>query len=490
MKTKSSPFNLRGQTLLYISLFACVTLVAFLFPATADDFAWATSSGMKVFKSGFANYNGRYLGNIFALSLTRIPLLLPFIKALTLTLVLFITNKLSGNKSPVLSIFTAVLLLIPSPLFVQGFVWTAGFSNYYISALIIASAFYVLIFVKPQKTITKILRILFLIVTGVAGQLYMETYTLFALIVSACTLVVLSKKSRRIDVAALLHFAACVAGTVIMFSNGVYAKILHKEDTYQAIQTSSNSLFGTAITAIKNLFGEVSYYFVMTCIPTIIAVVILIIVLYRQNRPESKRSRTAIKLSFLSCVLPLIAYAITIAIVKDTKKTWYLVGVSLILFVVAIALTVIKCAKQCAGKLALYFALLLLICAPLSLVFPIGPRCYVAAYFITLLIIHELMAQIKFEEKPAFIKAASALLCILLVFDLVGYTIVYTGQLRKVESAREQVARGETTIIFEKTPCYFFAYAIDTEDASRSFTRRFCEYYGLPKDIDIVYTDK
>ncbi len=487
MKTKFSTGNLSRQTVLYIALFASVTLIAFLFPPSADDFGWATKDGLTLFKRGFANYNGRYLGNFFAFALTRIPLILPFIKAATLTLVVFITDKISANKNLLLSIVTSILLVIPSPLFIQGYVWTAGFSNYYLSALIIASALYVLVFVNPDKTSSKILCVIFLAAAGVAGQLFMETYTLFTLAVSACAVIVLSKKNRRIDIAAVIYFAACIAGAVIMFTNGIYVKVLNKEDTYQSLQTGSDSLFGTVITAVKNLFGEVSHYFVLTSIPAIIALVIVLFVLYRQNRPESKHSRTAIKVLFSLCVLTLLAYGLAFVVVRDFKKVWYLLGVALVIFVFAVGLTVLKCVKQCAPKLAIYTVLLFLLCGPLALVYPVGPRCYVGAYFIVILIVHELYSQIKLTEKPAYIKAASAVLCAVLAVDLVCYAIVYTGQKHKVESAREQIASGETTIVFEPTPFRTFAYAIDTEYFSESFTKRFCRYYGLPEDITIVY---
>jgi len=487
MKTKHLPGNLNRQAVLYIALFVCTTLLAFLFPPSADDFSWATQHGLNLFKRGFADYNGRYFGNFFAFFLTRIPLILPFIKAATLTLVLFIINRITANKSLFLSIITAVLLLIPTSLFIQGYVWTAGFSNYYLSALTIASSLYVLIFVKPDKTLHKILRILFLAVTGVAGQLYMETYTLFAVVVSVCTLIVFSKKKRRIDIAATIYSLACIAGTIIMFSNGVYKKILRKESTYQSIQTDSDSLFGTVITAIKNLFGEVSFNFVKSCAPAIILLIIVVFLLYKQNKPESKRSRMVIKVVFSLCVPPLIAFCVALAIIKDITRVWYWIGVALLIFVVAVILTLLLCAKQCAGRFVLYIMLLLLLCGPLSLVFPLGPRCYVGAYFIVIIMIHGLFAQLKFTEKPIFIKAASVALCVLFIFDIVCYAIVSVGQCRKVESAREQIARGKTTIVLESTPLHIFAYGLDTEAASVSFTQRFCRYYDLPEDIEIVY---
>ena len=66
---------------LYIIFFFSITAIAALFPPSADDLGWATSQGAALLERGFSNYNGRYLGNLLAVSLTRIGLLLTPIKA-------------------------------------------------------------------------------------------------------------------------------------------------------------------------------------------------------------------------------------------------------------------------------------------------------------------------------------------------------------------------------------------------------------------------
>ena len=114
----------------YIIYFVAVSLLAFLFPLSGDDLTWVTSDGMNLLKNSFENYNGRYLGNISAIVLTRLDFLRPFVKGFTLTAILYFIQKFSGNSSRDFVNFSGMLLLFPSMMLIQGVVWTAGFANY------------------------------------------------------------------------------------------------------------------------------------------------------------------------------------------------------------------------------------------------------------------------------------------------------------------------------------------------------------------------
>ena len=57
------------------ALFFAFMFLAYLFPYTGDDWAWGSSIGLGRLKSFFAGYNGRYVGNLIVLLLTRSKLL-------------------------------------------------------------------------------------------------------------------------------------------------------------------------------------------------------------------------------------------------------------------------------------------------------------------------------------------------------------------------------------------------------------------------------
>lgn len=137
----------------YLLYFLVFTVLAFLFPPSGDDLGWATSDGLELLKNGFGNYNGRYLGNIFAIIFCRNPEILPIIKGFTLTSVLALIQKLSNNKSKEFLYISASLIAIPIPLFIQGFIWTAGFSNYFFSSMIIMFNLFLVFSKQIQKAI-------------------------------------------------------------------------------------------------------------------------------------------------------------------------------------------------------------------------------------------------------------------------------------------------------------------------------------------------
>ena len=80
---------------IYILLFIVFAVLFSLFPLTGDDLGWATSDGMNLFKKGFDGYNGRYLGNLFALIFTRFDLLRVIVKSFSFV---FIVSCTSHNR--------------------------------------------------------------------------------------------------------------------------------------------------------------------------------------------------------------------------------------------------------------------------------------------------------------------------------------------------------------------------------------------------------
>ena len=57
--------------LLYIFLFAFLFLLTYYFPYSNDDWAWGSKTGLERLQNGFKDYNGRYLGNLLVILLTR-----------------------------------------------------------------------------------------------------------------------------------------------------------------------------------------------------------------------------------------------------------------------------------------------------------------------------------------------------------------------------------------------------------------------------------
>ena len=112
-------------------LFAVFAALVYLFPASGDDWAWGSKLGMERLQNGFADYNGRYLGNLLVMALTRSELLNMVLTSLCLVCVCLLPKVFAGSKGFLPCVFgTALFLLMSRGMFVQSVVWTSGFSNY------------------------------------------------------------------------------------------------------------------------------------------------------------------------------------------------------------------------------------------------------------------------------------------------------------------------------------------------------------------------
>lgn len=245
---------------IYILLFIVFAVLFSLFPLTGDDLGWATSDGMNLLKNGFEGYNGRYLGNLCAIFFTRFGFLRVIVKAASFVFILYMLQRFSGKDTQFLYLSAAILLVPYSP-FIQSIVWSAGFFNYTFSLCFILPCICILLN-KHQNFYIPVI-----IVLGFLGQLFMETYTLLTIAISAVVLIVRLKNKSNILIP-LFYFVSCIAGGAVMFSNSAYSQILAGENKYQKK--------ADALKAVVNLFTLVPRYVIYACIPAVIIIVLLL----------------------------------------------------------------------------------------------------------------------------------------------------------------------------------------------------------------------
>lgn len=465
----------------YILFFVAVSVFAFLFPLSADDLGWATTDGMKLLQNRFADYNGRYLGNISAIALSKFTVLRVFVKSLTLTGILYLIQKMTGNEKKDFLYLSAFLLVIPTSLFTQGFVWTAGFSNYCLSAVVMMLNLYI-VFYKTDK---KFYHIILLFLLGVSGQLFMETYTIFNIIAAVFSVVYFISKNKKADISSVVYFLSTVIGAVIMFTNGIYGKVAAGEDTYQSFTAENESLFQSVFSLFKNLFSVVLSNALIACFPAMIFIVCFCISKMKKSTDKNKKITVTVYSCFALAAVSAVLAGVIYLLTKDVEKLKLFAGLLFFFILLSCAVMIISFVdKEKQKKIAVYFIMILILTLPLTVVFPVGARCYVGAYILLIMILKELY---DFEENHKFSKFIKIASAILLVFNLVGYSIVFASTCRKVDYIRSEAEKGNKVVKVEHTKLRFLVYGLDVEDKAEKFERRFCEYYDLPLDTEIEY---
>jgi len=123
----------------YLLLFIMVLMISYFFPYTHDDWAWGSSIGIERLNSLFDNYNGRWVGNLLVMFLTRNRIMRAIIIALSLVAIVYLIQKIVDRKNNKIIILSAIILLLTMPIsvFAQAVAWTSGFANYVIPIIII-----------------------------------------------------------------------------------------------------------------------------------------------------------------------------------------------------------------------------------------------------------------------------------------------------------------------------------------------------------------
>ena len=90
--------------------FVFVFLLSLLFPYSGDDWAWGSQIGLDRLAAHFEAYNGRYVGNLIVLALTRSNVLKALCMSLFIVGIIYMIEKISGNRTAPLIACVALLL--------------------------------------------------------------------------------------------------------------------------------------------------------------------------------------------------------------------------------------------------------------------------------------------------------------------------------------------------------------------------------------------
>lgn len=483
------------QYVIIILIAAFYFVFASVIPLAQDDWEWYVTGFDQWFNRHFEDLNGRYIGNILEILVVRNLLLRMVVYTVVSMLVLWMILRLihkENSRAFLVMTFTA-LLLMPNPIFKQTYAWFAGFNNYVTSALcalvILGMVIQIVTYRGQQpKHYQKIELILFYLAC-LAGQLLMESVTLYNMAIIGVGLIVYWMMYRKINTKLLIGLGFACIGSVIMFSNPNYLNMLSGNTSYQKVGAATS----LSDKVIETMLRTIPYhgYFTSGVFLTVLALVLLY-VLYHSPKFLNLAARYKIILT-----LGIVCFTVYKYIVYDGFKLADMVHVPWIallnssvclIYFCAIAIGVYFVGLPRPALLTVYFcfASIVIVELPLFVVSPVGPRSFYFVYLLWLIVLLTLLKQIHLPMRRTTVIFGSIALVSSLLFLSVFSFMTYTNH-QRIEKLKDEAAHAQKGQVITVENLPFEAYTQHTSPWSEETQRVFKQYWHIPNKVQLKF---
>ena len=224
--------RLKIQWLIYLLVFAVFLYIGYKVPYCHDEWRWGLDERVELMKNGFRNYNGRYLGNLLALLITRSVMAKALVIAGGVVWLLHVMyrnicfREAKRAKENLFLLLSCVFLLLslPATLFQQSYGWSAAFVNF------VPPVFLFLIYYNWTEWIydgyqdQPLWKTILVIPLGISVQLFSENVTLFVALYAVWVAVYTLIRYRKISAMQINFIWSSFLGVYLMFANGAYAR--------------------------------------------------------------------------------------------------------------------------------------------------------------------------------------------------------------------------------------------------------------------------
>ena len=475
-----------------IVLFFCFACLALLFPYTGDDWAWGSSVGVDRLKTFFKDYNGRYAGNLVVLVLTRSKMLDAAVMAASFLAVCYFSYAYSADKTLASLLLAAVLFFkMPRTMFAQAVVWTAGFTNYLLSALI--TVLYLLSIKEiTEKEISSAgeppVRCMWMFILGFVGALFVESVTVFNICLAVAGMIYMFLRFRTYRRTQVCFLLGSIIAALVMFSNGAYGRIAQGVDYYRSTPVGIEETIRVAVEHARLILKYMIYDNLL--LPALISGLLMLLVLQRIQSGNGKL-RVIVASVFhagsliLICLKNPIVEKLTVqfaleGLVKDLVPILFalLYGLSILILV----LCVVEKGRRFRMLLPFYSVPVYL--APLLIVSPLGARCVFQGYFFMILFAVDLFGYVRKQILPEETwtgKLFGLIVAMQLVFYYnIYYPIHYYDALR-LNYIKVQVAEGKQTVVICDLPNS--KYLVNGTPSHGNLPERYKLFYDLDENL-------
>ena len=470
-------------------------------PIGHDDWTWGSYIGVDRLESFLKDYNGRYLGSLVTVILTRTYVIRAIIMScITVGISILMVKVVTVHKKKytmLLLIITILLLLAPRNIFRQTFSWIAGFSNYVppILLVLIYIVYIREIFSKSRVERNGKVYLILGLVLSIATQLFVEHMTLYLIMLGIFTLgysYIKFKRVYKIDVCVLI---GSILGAAIMFSNGAYHKISEQEDSYRTMATSITEMIKTAINQYVNIINK-EFFMVMIILVILLAVLGCTLVVCK-----IKKSRNQVKIGEIISLIIIITYPLYLLFINHYTEIVFVndmvndivQAIFSLMFYLALAGIITIALEEREKKERTLFLLgsALIILAPLTVVTPIGGRNFLASYIFLVLLTVELIEYFiaDIDIKSVQVIGIIGCLTVMCPLSMVFYSIGQDGRYRD-QRIKDQIEQGKNIIYVPRIEhAEYLQVANPRFNNGYGAEYGFRAYYNLSKETKVVLGD-
>ena len=471
--------------IIFFSSCLLFSIVMYWSPLISDDMEFARmsfSSLSDVIHYSLYYGNGRLLGNICAIILSRSLPLRVVIKAITISLVIILLPYVTHCKSLVAYLLSFVLVVaMPASLFGEVFTWTSGFSNY-VPPICLTLIILFIIEITGNKCsygFWSIITVPVIFIIGIASQLYVEHSSIINLLLAGFIVVITIKEKKRITPVAV-WFASTVTGIGIMaIIPKVFYVALNRSEGYRTINISSLKEI------IKSSFFHsivLSRYWGKSYILSGALIAICMLLIYKNRNTLKTR---IVKRVFAACLIWIGLYLLNS---NEEKGAFNLFTLLKCLIPIVVFVTVLMKCKIEEVK-PVNYVMILLFCAslaPFLIVSPCPNRVILQPYIIIAAVVL-LNLDSALSIIPTNLKAVikPGVVCLLVVS---GISMVFVFMnIHNMDNVRtdyieDAMSTHESTIeVFEIPYEYVFW------DGAWAFHKYY--YYEKPRDIEFTSID-
>lgn len=480
MKKKISSFKVQ-----LVIVFILIAFLAYFFPYSGDDWAWGSSIGLERLQTGFNNYNGRYLGNIIVIILTRSHLIKCIVMSGVIVGIAYGFMTFINKKNKMLFWLTLLLIfLMPTNVLAQGVVWTSGFTNYAIPTLLIV--IYMNVFKKVSQDDYKQSKYMpiFTLCLGFSNALFMENIAIYNAFISLLLLIYSYYKHRKMDIAQCMFLFGSILGLALMFSNEAYTTIINNEDGYREVAQKGNII----LNAVELYFSRV---YIMFSFQNVIlnSAICIFVVKYSYKLLNSHKLKNIKKYLLMGCNAYLLSFMMYSWIhIMNPKwnillgRTKYFEGLIIIGFCLVIfTVTLFEIKESLHMKKAFFIEVsIVVLLAPLFVVNPIGPRCFLPIYCLFIVL---LLCFVDVEKTVVYFKDIILLSTVVsYIFLLSIYTYIHVKSEQRIQYIYECID-SESVIKVKALPYSGYVWTGDPNEPI--WAERFKLYYDIPEEVEI-----